>query len=53
MPRDEKTREEAPSKCAVCDTYNFKGTWKCECDAVNVSKNEACWKCNAPRPKSG
>lgn len=52
MPRDEKTREEAPSKCAICDTYDFKGTWKCECDAVNVSKNELCWKCKAPRPKS-
>ncbi len=53
MGTDEKERETgAPTKCAVCDTYDFKGTWKCECDAVNLSRSESCWKCKTPRPKS-
>jgi hypothetical protein len=38
-----------PSKCAVCDTYDFKGMWKCGCDAMNVSKNDRCWKCGDPK----
>jgi len=38
-----------PSKCAVCDTYDFKGMWKCECDAMNLGKNTECWKCGAER----
>jgi len=38
-----------PSKCAVRDTYDFRGMWKCECDAMNLSKNIICWKCGKPK----
>jgi hypothetical protein len=46
----EETKDKAgPSKCAVCDTYDFRGTWKCECDAINISRNYKCWKCGKER----
>ncbi len=41
-----------PSRCAVCDTYDMKSLWKCdECEAMNVSKDESCWKCKVRRPR--
>jgi len=49
----DKESPKQPSKCAVCDTYDFKGMWKCECDAMNLSKNKNCWKCGEPRMDRG
>ncbi len=37
------------SKCQICDSYNMKGMWQCECGVMNVSKNVKCWKCGLPR----
>jgi hypothetical protein len=37
------------SKCVVCDTYDMKGMWKCECDALNISSAKMCWKCQKPK----
>jgi hypothetical protein len=42
-------RKDNPAKCAVCDTYNLKGLWTCECGALNVSSNKRCWKCSLER----
>lgn len=36
-------------KCTICDAYNLKGTWTCECDAVNISRDAKCWKCGRKR----
>jgi len=37
------------STCQICDSYNMKGMWQCECGVMNVSKNVKCWKCGRPR----
>jgi hypothetical protein len=37
------------SKCQICDSYNMKGMWQCECGSMNVSKNIKCWKCGLTR----
>jgi hypothetical protein len=36
-------------KCTICESFNFKGTWTCECDAVNISRDSKCWRCGRPR----
>lgn len=36
-------------KCTICESFNMKGTWTCECDAVNISRDIKCWKCGKPR----
>jgi hypothetical protein len=48
MPEEVEAKTE-PSKCAVCDSYDFSGTWKCECDGINIRRNSKCWKCGRPR----
>ncbi len=40
------------SKCQICDSYNMKGMWQCECGVMNVSKNVKCWKCGLPRDET-
>lgn len=45
----EVDRKQVAGRCIICDSYNLKGTWTCECGGVNVSKNEKCWKCGLPR----
>jgi hypothetical protein len=42
-------RKQIDGRCTVCDTYNMKGTWTCECGGVNVSKLARCWKCGRER----
>ena len=42
-------RQDNPARCAMCDTYNLKGLWTCECGALNVSQNKLCWKCSRQR----
>jgi hypothetical protein len=42
--------EQAESKCEMCNTYDLRGMWKCECEALNVNNNDLCWKCKQPRP---
>lgn len=37
------------SKCQICDSYDMKGMWQCECGVMNVSKNVKCWKCGLHR----
>lgn len=41
--------EEVKSKCTICESFNLKGTWTCECDAVNISRDTKCWRCGRPR----
>lgn len=41
------------STCQICDSYNMKGMWQCECGVMNVSKNAKCWKCGRPRGDMG
>jgi hypothetical protein len=48
-PMSEIPRKDNPARCAICDTYNLKGLWTCECGALNVSQNKECWKCSRPR----
>jgi hypothetical protein len=48
-PMSEIPMHEKPGRCAVCDTYNLKGLWTCECGALNVSVNKQCWKCQRER----
>ncbi len=40
---------ETKSKCTVCESFDLKGTWTCECDAVNISRDARCWRCGRPR----
>jgi hypothetical protein len=42
--------EQVEAKCEMCNTYDLRGIWKCECQALNVTKNEVCWKCQRQRP---
>ncbi len=41
--------EPRKGKCTICESFNMKGTWTCECDAVNTSRDLKCWKCGKPR----
>jgi hypothetical protein len=36
-------------KCQICDSYNMKGMWQCECGFMNISMNTKCHKCGRPR----
>jgi hypothetical protein len=45
-------RAQVESRCEMCNTYDLRGLWKCECEALNISTNEACWKCSEKRPSS-
>jgi len=45
----EAKSEETKSKCTICESFNLKGTWTCECDAVNISRDSRCWRCGRPR----
>jgi len=42
--------EQAGCECEMCNTYDLRGLWKCQCGSLNVSKNETCWKCSLRRP---
>ncbi|MCE5296650.1 MAG: hypothetical protein LLG16_06050 [Euryarchaeota archaeon] len=37
------------SVCPICDTYNMKGMWQCECGFMNLSKDAKCRKCGKAR----
>jgi hypothetical protein len=52
MSMAEVDRKTVEGRCQICDSYNLKGTWTCECGAVNISKNDKCWKCSRPRVTS-
>jgi hypothetical protein len=45
-------RHDNPARCAICDTYNLKGMWTCECGALNVSRNQLCWRCSRRRDEA-
>jgi len=40
---------DSKGKCTLCETYDMKGTWTCECGAVNISREAKCWKCGRLR----
>lgn len=40
---------EGKPKCTICESFNLKGTWTCECDAINISRDTKCWRCGRPR----
>ncbi len=48
----EVDRKTVEGRCQICDSYDLKGTWTCECGGVNVSKLDKCWKCAKPRVTS-
>jgi hypothetical protein len=41
--------EQRKGKCTICESFNMKGTWTCECDAVNISRDIKCWRCGKAR----
>jgi len=41
--------DQVESRCETCNTYDLRGLWKCECEALNVSKSMVCWKCKGQR----
>lgn len=41
--------EDPKGKCTLCQSFNMKGTWNCECGAVNISREAKCWRCGRPR----
>jgi len=45
----ESEDKDSKGKCTLCETYNMKGTWTCECGAVNISREAKCWKCGRLR----
>ncbi|MBN1109943.1 MAG: hypothetical protein JXA45_04195 [Methanomassiliicoccales archaeon] len=45
----EKDPEKNKKECTFCEAYDFKGTWTCECDAINLSQDTKCWRCGRSR----